>query len=84
MIEGKVYGISIWLCSVIEGLCNYCTVYMDMFFLTIGFFMCIWMLKTFLVWQLLLSMVFLKRQFSLGQIAGCIMVLVGVTVALSG
>ncbi|MCO5554269.1 hypothetical protein L7F22_007797 [Adiantum nelumboides] len=42
------------------------------------------LLQTFLVWQLLLSLVFLKRRFSFGQIAACGMVLSGVAIALFG
>lgn len=41
------------------------------------------LLQTFLVWQLVLSITFLKKRYSFGQIMGCIMVLSGVVIALA-
>ncbi|KAI5059509.1 hypothetical protein GOP47_0025828 [Adiantum capillus-veneris] len=42
------------------------------------------LLQTFLVWQLGLSLVFLKKRFSFGQVAACGLVLLGVAIALFG
>lgn len=42
------------------------------------------LLQTALVWQLVLSTVFLKKRFSFGQIMACTMVLSGVVIALCG
>ncbi|KAH7306321.1 hypothetical protein KP509_22G006400 [Ceratopteris richardii] len=42
------------------------------------------LLQTLLVWQLVLSKIFLKRSFSCGQIAACGLVVAGVAIALSG
>ncbi|BAD88271.1 hypothetical protein [Oryza sativa Japonica Group] len=42
-----------------------------------------WLLETYLVWQLLLSAIFLKRRYRINEITGCFLVTVGVIITVA-